>query len=270
MPVPASARRPAYAAYISLALLFAFSVSNQIRTLPEGLGYLLHGAEHVHDPFEIDGPDLPLILLQPEARAAGIRDGDTMAGVGARPLRDFPDYYSILQRARPGEKLSAEVQSSAPGGAVRQYVSIELRPAFPAGPKASDWLAFAVAGVATPLLCIGSGLLGRAGAHPRHTGLAAARAAAEFRRDVRRQQQRLRGPLWQGRHLAAGLRHLSCPSCESGAVSPHALCRVVSRAARARSQNPMGEVARGCPPGLQSRHGCRDLCVVPASPRDGA
>jgi sigma-B regulation protein RsbU (phosphoserine phosphatase) len=158
VPVHGSRRqKPTYAAYICLALLFAISITSEIRSVADGLGLLLQSAEHVRDPFEIDGPQLTLTGLQPEARAAGIKDGDVIASIENRPLKGLTDFYSVVRRARPGERLTVQVQSSTPAGIVRKDASIELRPALPGGPRASDWLSFATAAVAMPFLCLALG-----------------------------------------------------------------------------------------------------------------
>ena len=154
MLTPGHKRRPAYAAYTVLVLLFAIAVTNQIRSLADGLAILLHPAEHVRDPFEIDGPGRALALLKQEARTAGIAEGDVIAGVNGRPLKGFTDYYSILRRVRPGTRLSVQTEPSAATGALRKDVSIELQPLYPAGPGASRWLAFGISAVALPFLCL--------------------------------------------------------------------------------------------------------------------
>ena len=78
-----------YVAYFCLSLLFAISVTYHTRTAADGLRILLHSNEHVRDPFEIDGSEMALILVQPEARAAGMRDGDLLAGIRARRKRNL-------------------------------------------------------------------------------------------------------------------------------------------------------------------------------------
>ena len=112
--------------------------------------------EHVRNPFELFETDLTLTDPRPEARAAGINDGDVVTGIGSRPIQGSVDFYSILRRARPGEPLRIQVQSPTPG-AVPRDVSIELRPLLSASAKASDWLSFTVADLVMPFLCIALG-----------------------------------------------------------------------------------------------------------------
>jgi len=149
-------RRAAHIAYVSLALLFLISLTNQIRTSVDGLDYLLHGSQHVRNPFELFETDLTLTDPRAEARAAGINDGDVVTSIGSRPIQGSIDFYSILRRARPGEPLRIQVQSRTPGARPRD-VSIELRPLLSASAKVSDWLSFTVADVAMPFLCIALG-----------------------------------------------------------------------------------------------------------------
>jgi hypothetical protein len=70
MPSPSSGDHVrSYLAYFCLFLLFAISVTYHTRTATQALGILLHSNEHVRGPFEIDGPEMALTLVKPEARA---------------------------------------------------------------------------------------------------------------------------------------------------------------------------------------------------------
>jgi hypothetical protein len=149
-------RRP-YLAYVCLSLLFAISVTYHTRTVIHVLSVLLHSDEHVRDPFELGVPELALSLVQPEARAAGVGDGDLLTEIRGQPVRGVTDFYSILLQARPGEPLQIQVRPSTPGIAVPKSASIELQPAFPGGPQPSDWLSLALEDLAIPALCFALG-----------------------------------------------------------------------------------------------------------------
>ncbi len=144
-------------AYFCLLVLLAIAVTYQIRTDANAAGVWLHPNEHVRDPFELGGPNMAVILVEPEARAAGLRDGDVLTGIRGRPLRGFADYYAVLRQARPGQKLQIQVRPSTPGGTAPKNVSIELQTPFPRGPQASDWLSFALEDLAIPILCFALG-----------------------------------------------------------------------------------------------------------------
>jgi hypothetical protein len=85
---------------------------------------------------------------QPEARAAGIGDGDIVTSIGGRPAQGYTDFYSVLRR----DRLQVQVRSST-----RKDVSIELQPLYARGPKAYDWLYFLTLDVAIPYFCLALG-----------------------------------------------------------------------------------------------------------------
>jgi hypothetical protein len=154
MPVPArrDPRRP-YAAYFGLFLLFAIAVAYHARTATAVLGTLLDSNEHVREPFEVDGHKMALFRVQPEARIAGIKDGDLLTAIQGQPVPGLADFYSIVRQARPGQRSQIQVAPSTPGVAARKNVSIELERVFPNGPRASDWLSFGLEILAIPILC---------------------------------------------------------------------------------------------------------------------
>lgn len=158
MPVPSRRDRGRpYAAYFGLLLLFAIAVAYHARTATAVLGTLLDSNEHVHEPFELDGQKMGLFLVRPEARAAGIKDGDLLTTIQGQPVRGVTDFYSIVRQARPGQRLQIQVASSTPGVAATKNVSIEFEQAFPNGPRASDWLSFALESLSIPILCFALG-----------------------------------------------------------------------------------------------------------------
>ncbi|HEX4810196.1 MAG TPA: SpoIIE family protein phosphatase [Bryobacteraceae bacterium] len=146
-----------YVVYFCLLLLFAIAVTYHARTAAGALGVLLQSNEHVRDPFEIDGPEMVLTHVQPEARAAGVKDGDLLIGIRGQSVRGFTDFYSVLRQARPGQRLEIQVRLSTPGSGGAKDASIDLQPAFPSGPQASDWLSFTIETLAIPVLCFALG-----------------------------------------------------------------------------------------------------------------
>jgi phosphoserine phosphatase RsbU/P len=154
MPLHGNVRRAAHIAYGALALLFLISLTNRIRSSVDGLDGLLHGTEHVRGPFQLGEKYLDFRLSdpQPEARAVGIGDGDLVTSIGGRPAQGYTDFYSVLRRARPGDRLQVQVRSST-----RKDVSIELQPLYARGPKAYNWLYFLTLDVAIPYFCLALG-----------------------------------------------------------------------------------------------------------------
>ena len=146
-----------YVAYACLFLLLAISVANQSRIVAEALGTLLHGNEHVREPFELDGPRLALTHLRPEARAAGLQEGDLLMEIQEKTVQGFTDFYSALRRARPGQRLQIQIRSSASGSIAPTNILIALQPVFPSGSKLPEFLSFVVQTLAIPALCLALG-----------------------------------------------------------------------------------------------------------------
>lgn len=146
-----------YVAYFWLLLLFAISVTYYARTITDVFSLLLHSNQHVRDPFELDGPEMALTSVQPEARAAGITERHFLIGIDGRSVHGFSDFYSVIREAQPGQRLQIQARPSTPGNPAPKNASIELQPAFPNGPRASDWLAFGLEDVGIPVLCFALG-----------------------------------------------------------------------------------------------------------------
>jgi sigma-B regulation protein RsbU (phosphoserine phosphatase) len=159
-PMPTqSSRNPfkPYLAYFCLLLLFGISVTYHIRTAKGAIGILLHSNEHVRAPFDLNGPEMALTLVQPEARAAGVRDGDLLTEIQGQPPPGFTAFYSVVRQARPGQRLQIQVRTPTLASGTPKNVSIQLQPAFLSGPQASDWLSFALEDVTIPVLCFALG-----------------------------------------------------------------------------------------------------------------
>ena len=73
---------------------------------------ILHGAEYVSDPFDLNPVTLSAGALSSEATAAGLRDGDIVSAVEGRPVEGLSDYYGALRRARRGDQLRLHVRSN--------------------------------------------------------------------------------------------------------------------------------------------------------------
>ena len=154
MPAHATRQRRMYFAYLALALLFIIAVTNRVRDAIDRFDELFHGPQRARAPFELLDPNMGASYLQPEARAAGMKDGEVVSSIGNLPIRGSTAFYSFLRHAKPGDRLSVGLHSSATS---RKNISIELRSPFPAGPHISDWFSFAVLELAIPSFCLALG-----------------------------------------------------------------------------------------------------------------
>jgi S1-C subfamily serine protease len=118
--------RPHAPAYVALATLFLMSLTAWARDARDRIDEIVHGAEYVSDPFDLDPVTLSAGALSVEATAAGLRDGDIVLAVDGRPVEGLSDHYGALRRARRGDHLRLHVRSNASDGGAERDVSIEL------------------------------------------------------------------------------------------------------------------------------------------------
>ena len=154
MPVRGRSRRAVYFAYFALALLFAIAVTNRVRDAVDRFDELFHGSERARAPIEMPAADMTPSYLQPEARAAGITEKDVISSIGTRSIQGTTSFYSIVRKARPGDRLLFGIVSF---DSSRREVSIELQPLFPGGAKISDWFSFVILELAIPFFCLALG-----------------------------------------------------------------------------------------------------------------
>ena len=115
-----------------------------------------HFEEYFRDPLDL-GDHAAAFRLQPEATAAGVRDGDIVAGVEGRPLKGITDYYSAVRRARRGDRLNLQLGAGSASAAVKT-VSIELQPLqLLAASRVLAFLFTALFVVVMPLFCLALG-----------------------------------------------------------------------------------------------------------------
>ena len=112
--------------YAGLAVLFLISSISAARDIRDRVDEMLHGAEYVGAPFDLDPLTLGATDLDPAAKAVGLRQGDVVLAVNGRTLQGFSDYHGALRRARFGDRLRIHVRSATPAGQVERDVSIEL------------------------------------------------------------------------------------------------------------------------------------------------
>jgi len=153
-PVPVRAK----VAYAVLALLFAVVATYRVYDFTERLGDLLHGREHVREPFDIDLPEFSLVGVEDEAAVAGLRARDVVRSIDGRAVRPLAaDLWVPLRKARAGDRLVVGYwRPGTPAGETRSG-SIVLQPLRPGAASAAEWAGFAVFNVGLPLFCTALG-----------------------------------------------------------------------------------------------------------------
>jgi hypothetical protein len=110
---------------LGLALLFLNAFANWANDSIDNIDEIRHGVQVVRDPLTLDFLQ-GASRVQPEAAAAGVRDGDTVLSVNGRPLEGYSDYYVPLRRAQRCDRLTLQLRTNGAGGPVEKNVSIAL------------------------------------------------------------------------------------------------------------------------------------------------
>jgi len=140
--------------YGVLALFFALVASYRFFDFTERLGDLLHGQEHVREPFDVDMPEFRLSDVNAEAAEAGLKAGDVVRGIAGRPVRYLiADLWVPLRKASAGDPLAIEFWRPGTPETAVQNATVRLRPIREGAVPAVEWVAFAISNVALPLCC---------------------------------------------------------------------------------------------------------------------
>jgi len=140
--------------YAALALLFAIVATYRVFDFSERVGDLIHGQEHVREPFDIDLPEFSLSDVSEEAATAGLRRKDVIRSIDGRPVRPLvADLWVPLRKARAGDRLAVGYwRPDTPDGETRT-ASITLMPLRTGAVPLMEWASFVLVGVALPLFC---------------------------------------------------------------------------------------------------------------------
>jgi hypothetical protein len=93
MPAPKSQLRTHALAYLGLLVLFLVAVTHFARNAFDSFDVARHASEYVRNPFELGLVNWGAVSLQPEAKAAGMVNGDAVLAVNGRPVDGFVVYY---------------------------------------------------------------------------------------------------------------------------------------------------------------------------------
>jgi len=111
MPAAKSKLRAHAPAYVGLALLFLLAFANWANESFYNISEIWHSVRVVRDPFWLVD-DARAGNLQPEARAAGVHEGDVVTSVEGRALQGYSDYFMPLRRVKPGDRLHLQVRTA--------------------------------------------------------------------------------------------------------------------------------------------------------------
>jgi phosphoserine phosphatase RsbU/P len=146
------AKKPPIFQYACLAIVLAAACSYQVRATVFAFPEYLHvpAVEWPFIPIHSNGqPRVEFVV--PAAQQAGVKENDILVSVNGRPFTGLAVYGEAIGEAKPGDILTATVQT--PGAASQRSVSIRLeRPRTPS----SAWGAVTLVMIkfVMPVLCI--------------------------------------------------------------------------------------------------------------------
>jgi len=152
---PKSRSRPL--AYAVLVILFVISAVYWVRDTSVSVQYILHGETLVRGPFDLDGVNLKIDSVRPEAAEAGVESGDLLLAIDGRPVEGMADFFGALRRARLGDYMHVRVRRTGKAGPVEKDLSIKLAPftylgVTKAGSRAFPWII--LPSILLPLCCL--------------------------------------------------------------------------------------------------------------------
>ncbi len=82
---------------IGVAALFLISVAFQVRFTYDSINTQLHVTEYARAPFRLNNPDGKLVSVRPEAKEAGLEDGDRPIDIEGRRVRGIADIIETIE-----------------------------------------------------------------------------------------------------------------------------------------------------------------------------
>jgi phosphoserine phosphatase RsbU/P len=139
---------------IALAVLFAVATLYQAKFSWDSLDLFLHPAEHVGSPFRVRPASAVINHVSAEARAAGVRVGETVLAINGRAYTGRSVLGRALADAQPGDTMVVEIAEAGPETPGTRRATITLTPRFDVPPTRWGWITLFVLGLATPIFCL--------------------------------------------------------------------------------------------------------------------
>jgi sigma-B regulation protein RsbU (phosphoserine phosphatase) len=126
---PSAKRRQPLAQYASLAVLFVMAVTYEARYIENVFPSWFGRSNAANWPFLVGviSEDLNISFLKPEAKAAGLHEGDTLVAVNGKPLTGTAVYGEAIAHAHGGDVLQVTVRpKDAATSSGERTVSLKL------------------------------------------------------------------------------------------------------------------------------------------------
>ncbi len=152
MPTPRP-RRPATTLYLLLGLIAVVTIAYQIRLDIDVFPDLTHPHQSVQIPFRSDMWPVKISNLKPEAKRAGLRDGDVLLQLGGRRVSGAR-VFGAFADMNPGDHLSVVVERDH----AEHAMEIVLQPGGSAISAAANFAIDLMVGIFLPWFCVLLGL----------------------------------------------------------------------------------------------------------------
>lgn len=106
--------------YIPLIALFVIAVLYQTKHTIDGLQEILSPTEQIQSPFSLKPLSQVIASVRPEAKQAGIREGDLLLSVNGRAMTGDAALIEPLKSARPGDPLIVRLQQTDESGETQE------------------------------------------------------------------------------------------------------------------------------------------------------
>jgi sigma-B regulation protein RsbU (phosphoserine phosphatase) len=133
-----------------VAVLFLICVTFQTRFTYDSLNQQLHVTEYARVPFAVNNPSGTLKTVQPEAKAAGIADGDRPVTIDGRPVRGLAGVVAAVRGRRPGDVIQVTVDRQG----VPVSAAVTLAPESTKPLSVQDWVLASFLYYLIPWFCI--------------------------------------------------------------------------------------------------------------------
>jgi sigma-B regulation protein RsbU (phosphoserine phosphatase) len=126
---------------ILLAVLFVIAALYQTMHTIEGINELFYANEQVQPQFGIKPVSAIITGVRPEAKQAGISEGDLLLAVNGQPYAGTAALIAPLMKARPGDTLTVRISHLNEGGQAKEKeINLPLAANEKESPSIGSWL----------------------------------------------------------------------------------------------------------------------------------
>lgn len=138
--------------YISLIALFIIAAIYQTKHTVEGINELFYANEQVEPQFGIKPVSNVITDVRPEAKEAGLSEGDLLLTVNGQPYTGTASLIVPLTKARPGDTLTVRVSHPNEGGqAEEKEIALRLVANNKPAPRIGQLLSFMIVLIVMPI-----------------------------------------------------------------------------------------------------------------------